>query len=507
MSPDSRWILFVGGAPDVALAACRIAATAGHHAGLLRWNERRSWAETSRHCSASVWPGPLAAGVSAWLERLSDWLQHNNFAELCPLDELAYELLCSGRWTPPDGVRVLGPTAEAFARGSDRPTVADLLRAAGLDVVPALFLPRGAQVGAIDLPCIARPQRAAAVEDDEPARYTTKVIASARAFDHKLRDDLPRTGLLLQALPDTNHVDLCLAARDGRVEAIAAAQYCSGRGARTAVAVTPQCAEIGFRVAALLGWTGLLVVEIRLDDDRPRVADVRCGLADGIAGADVPAFLSVLLSATTPWRRAARDPLPALARLGDAIGRLADKVTIRARATAWRFLGGTSAVRPLHRADAVLIVCKGNINRSLVAEQVLRRHGFERVASAGLLPLGGRRPSRAAEHYIEEVLDRRADALRSSTIRGAVTRLPAIDIVVCFERRHVVELLQRYPQWRGRVHLLTTLAGDRAGPIDIADPHGAADETYHRCFERIDALLRRAIHDGLPVDALAAGVR
>ena len=173
-------------------------------------------------------------------------------------------------------------------------------------------------------------------------------------------------------------------------------------------------------------------------------------------------------------------------------GALLQRVGLRLRSTYFYRLGAPFSFSPLTRSQAVLLVCKGNINRSMVAEQILRKHGFTRVASAGLLGMTGRRPSLAAECFITERLGIDATGLRSQAVPGALARLGHVDIVICFERRHVVELVQRYPELRAKVVLLTSLAAERR-PVDVDDPHNEPDPVYAMCFERIERLLDQAI--------------
>lgn len=277
---------------------------------------------------------------------------------------------------------------------------------------------------------------------------------------------------------------------------------------KSAVPARPELTEFARGLVGRLRWTGFLHVELFRHGSRTCFADLHCGPVDmpDLARADgVRAVRALLGDGIAAPPRA--HMLPSLPLAVEHLARLRAKLTVRARALTWRMHGGNASERPLHPGDAVLFVCKGNINRSLVAEQVLRRHGFARVASAGLIGMSGRRASRVAEAYIEGTLGLPAGELRSSSLRRALARLPQIDVVVCFERRHVVELLQRHPELRGRVHLLTTLAGGEHGPIDISDPHGREDPEYRRCFERIAALLELALQRAAPLQALAANPR
>jgi protein-tyrosine-phosphatase len=261
-------------------------------------------------------------------------------------------------------------------------------------------------------------------------------------------------------------------------------------------------------VVAELNWTGLLAVEYRTAESAPIFVDLRFGLASW-EGAGVAAIRSAIRAMIGTADDAARvlpgvDPLPAAARVAHLATRAISKASTNIRALLCGVTGSRGR-RRLHPSDSILFVCQGNINRSLVAEQALRRAGFRWVASAALIGMSGRWPSGPAERYVRDVLGMPTDALRSRSLRQGLSSLDRIDVVVCFERRQVVDVLRRHPELRGRVHLLTTLAGRDGGPLDIADPHARSDECHRDCFERISRLLRSATSPAAAAPRLAPG--
>jgi protein-tyrosine-phosphatase len=64
-----------------------------------------------------------------------------------------------------------------------------------------------------------------------------------------------------------------------------------------------------------------------------------------------------------------------------------------------------------------------------------------------------------------------------------------IDLVLCFERRQVAELMRRFPNLHGKVFLLSRFIHDTGKPLDIPDPHGATEDIYLSCFKRIEKLV------------------
>jgi protein-tyrosine-phosphatase len=67
----------------------------------------------------------------------------------------------------------------------------------------------------------------------------------------------------------------------------------------------------------------------------------------------------------------------------------------------------------------------------------------------------------------------------------------APEVVICFERKHVVDIALRYPSLRGRTVLLARLANDREGGVDIVDPHGLPEQGYLACFRRIENVINQ----------------
>ena len=501
MTTLARHVLLVGGHPDGTLRLCRWLARSGHRVTLLRWDEQPSFADASRYCSGSVWLGAVDAGVAAWGMRVTGLLQSGAFTHLWPVDALAHEMLCTHTWHPPREVSLIGPTADAFAGASDRCEARTVARGAGLSVLQGHYLQRGSRpepidLASMDLPCVARPRRGAGLNEDESALYSTRHLADLRALDNKLRDDLPRVGVLLQASPRGERLDICLAAVAGKIESVSAP-------------LRPPLLDAMRLMLGRLNWTGLLQVECRQLAGATVFVDLHFGL-DGWTRATDAAGMAAIRALAGSGDSAVcsaiwGDPVPAVARLVHRVGRTLSKMSMAVRAGMCA-LPGTVRPRPLRPADSILFVCKGNINRSLVAEQTMRRAGFQNVASAALIGMAGRRPSRPAEQYVREVLRLPTEGLHSRSLRQGLALLKRIDRVVCFERRQVIDVLRRHPELRGRIHLLTTLAGDRDGPLDIADPHGKDDDCHRRCFERISVLLHIATIRATPAPSLATDV-
>jgi len=110
----------------------------------------------------------------------------------------------------------------------------------------------------------------------------------------------------------------------------------------------------------------------------------------------------------------------------------------------------------------VLFVCDGNICRSPMAEALMRQTLADRnidgieVSSSGLVAS----PWSVAHALLRRVLgpayqlveNRRSQPLTKELVHGS-------DLILGMENRHVVEIIERYPKYHGRVDKITSYAG------------------------------------------------
>ncbi|MCX5796869.1 MAG: low molecular weight protein arginine phosphatase [Elusimicrobia bacterium] len=145
----------------------------------------------------------------------------------------------------------------------------------------------------------------------------------------------------------------------------------------------------------------------------------------------------------------------------------------------------------------ILFVCTGNACRSVMAEFLLGKLARERglslsVRSAGL----------AAEAYFQVPAGVRA-ALRGQGVLE-VEHAPKLltwellawaELVLVMERGQHDAILERFPEFRGKVQVLKSFAG-RPGPEDVADPIGKPEAVFAACCQEIrdclESLLGRA---------------
>ncbi|WP_191334757.1 low molecular weight protein-tyrosine-phosphatase, partial [Allgaiera indica] len=129
--------------------------------------------------------------------------------------------------------------------------------------------------------------------------------------------------------------------------------------------------------------------------------------------------------------------------------------------------------------QSILVVCVGNICRSVVGERVLRAGLPDcRVGSAGLGAVvgSGADPKTLA-----------AAAARGIDLEGHVARqfgadlAGGYDLILTMEPGHRDDIQRRYPQLSGRVMLFDQW-GARTG---IPDPHGRPSEAHERAVAQI----------------------
>lgn len=136
----------------------------------------------------------------------------------------------------------------------------------------------------------------------------------------------------------------------------------------------------------------------------------------------------------------------------------------------------------------VLIVCRGNLCRSPMAEVLLRHYAPEvAVTSAGLAAVEGSDMDPAARRALAAYgVNAREHCARQAT-------MPAIehaDLVLAMEQRHIAALLALSPAVRGKALLLSHWSDN----LDIADPFGHSQAE----FDRICAIIASSVLAWVP---------
>jgi protein-tyrosine-phosphatase len=189
-----------------------------------------------------------------------------------------------------------------------------------------------------------------------------------------------------------------------------------------------------------------------------------------------------------------QDPMPGIRQFDRDLKMPIAELGLRFSRTYRQSIRGRFDRHSMTVTSSLLIVCKGNINRSLVAEQLLKIRGFTRVRSAGLLNMSGRRPSRFAETFLGKTVGVDASGCKSQSIERAMKESERIDFVFCFERTQILEISRRFPQLRGKVFLFSSIGPGPLRSQEIADPHGRTPEAYLACFQTIENIVNQLPH-------------
>jgi protein-tyrosine-phosphatase len=548
----SRNILLFGSNDRAGLECCRSLGRAGHRVTILRLAPQRTPADHSRYCSESVFIGSPDSGVREYLAKLMDLLRSRRYDYLLPVDDLSCELVYSDYEAISAWVRVVGPGAASYLVSHNRFEALALAESVGLTQPATTLVKRGESPPVPSLPCRVRPVFSSAIIDDELQKFSEREVRTLDELDAKLRDDLPRVDVMLQAPVAGVDVGLNFCALDGNVlgAAVTVHLHRARRGTtdsyRKSEEVPPEALAIMQRIARRLSWTGFMSIECK-GTKHNLITELVGYPWDSIslpifAGVDFPNLLiealegrrssSITLPTRTVFTRHLQTDIRWLAQsvkteglsvLAPWLGSLGRLLTGRERFDIERFGDPLPAIRQFDRyvrrlwapkspvatnlsaksvqkTHSMLVVCQGNINRSVVAEHLLKARGFTSVRSAGLLGMSGRRPSRPAEAFLTDRLGIDASGFRSQSVTLALRGKEEIDVVLCFERKHLAEIVQRYPNLRGKVFLLSKLAGDSEGQPDIADPHGASEDAYLECFRRIERLVDKIAAAGTLAD-------
>jgi protein-tyrosine-phosphatase/predicted ATP-grasp superfamily ATP-dependent carboligase len=156
-----------------------------------------------------------------------------------------------------------------------------------------------------------------------------------------------------------------------------------------------------------------------------------------------------------------------------------------------RAVGGAATAAA--KAQRILFLCYGNINRSALAERHLAHLVGNEVAisSCGFHAPG----SRPADSNMVAVASEHGVSLEnwsSRTIDGDI--VAQADIILSMEAKHLVRLYAEYPEAKGRAFLLSCVTPKGTVALEIQDPFGKSRSDYEWCVkEVIQATSRLAV--------------
>ena len=133
----------------------------------------------------------------------------------------------------------------------------------------------------------------------------------------------------------------------------------------------------------------------------------------------------------------------------------------------------------------MLFICYGNINRSALADVLIRGYAEDSgisVASAGFHQEQGR----PADPVMVDVASSRGfkmSDIRSASITDGM--LHNSDVIFVMEKSHYDRLIVMDERLVGRVYLLGAFEKSKKWGPEIQDPYGLSRESYLACYERI----------------------
>ncbi len=524
---------------------------------ILRFSPDKTPADFSKYCARSLYIGEPYADVRRYSEALLSLVARRRYDYLFPINDVANELAYFNYDSLRALATLIGPTPENYRKASNKHIAIQIAQQAGIRPPESVYVAgEGSPLPGLAFPMYAKPVHSALIRANYLHRFTVRKVTSQAQLEAKLRDDLPRVPVLLQHEISGHGVGLNFCAFKGTLCGVSVTTRVhepvggGGSSYRRTGDLTPELIDVAKGIARSVEWTGMMMIELKSDGrdlymmelncrpwgsievsiqsgvDYPRLvleSMIRQGPTDTALPArqiyvrnlkrdlgwiwqrrhtwltkesDLPAWLwsfhRVVLGREKFDVEQPGDFLPGLSQLSASLSQLGKRGARLLRRMVARSHGSSARPR-VSPGSKLMFVCKGNINRSVVAHHYLSAQGFLSVCSAGLIGQHGRMPSAQAEAYLR-TLGIDASEHRSRDVRTLERELKKADLVIVFDRRTMAELAERYPTLTGHVRLLSSMSSGRTE--SIGDPHDRTDAEYVECFDRIVSHLDRLIADG-----------
>ena len=143
--------------------------------------------------------------------------------------------------------------------------------------------------------------------------------------------------------------------------------------------------------------------------------------------------------------------------------------------------------QPLEKAQNILFLCYGNINRSAAAECIYTQQSTParyQVQSAGFHPKD-KRP--ADPNMVKTAKQQQIDMQNCTSLTVDLQMLETADLIFVMEVDHLLKLFAIYPQVKNKTYLLGSLDKDITKPLEISDPYGKTADEYQQCFMQIES--------------------
>lgn len=140
----------------------------------------------------------------------------------------------------------------------------------------------------------------------------------------------------------------------------------------------------------------------------------------------------------------------------------------------------------------IMFICTGNICRSAMAHHLLEKRLKDlkienvKVYSCGVHAYNGEESTWEAKYIMKNYYDVNLEKHRATNIRNS--KIKDMDLVLCATKYHKKDVLELYPELKGKVFTMKEYVEynePNHDEIDIADPWGYDKETYLECSKEI----------------------
>lgn len=144
--------------------------------------------------------------------------------------------------------------------------------------------------------------------------------------------------------------------------------------------------------------------------------------------------------------------------------------------------------KKLIKPKSILFVCTGNTCRSVMAKGLLLKALSEKkvkginVESAGLSVFNNAPPALETINVTKEA---GIDVSKEKSKSVTKSLLDKSDVVLVMEDMHKSEILERFPEAKGKVFLLSEYISGGGPAREILDPMGQSFNFYKKTFEEI----------------------
>lgn len=488
--------------------------------------------------------GWIQADYSGWCERLVDLATREAGSVLIPINDLANEVVYANHSRLRANVVIAGPTPASYELAKSKFQMLRLYEELGGPSLPTHHVTQLQQLDQIDLdkPVYAKPVSSTLIIDSVIHTSSVRRIRDREGLINFARDYLGYTSITVQQACEGTGVGVNLLASEGEILAIGVNERLheppngGASSYRRSIELPSELGPIIKTMVSRLRWSGVMMIELRRSGDAYYFMEINSRFWGSLslsvwAGIDYPLLLFQLFTdgpgdplddgpyevgryarhlkrdlkwVKGTWNRRRADltvPIRWLLSfrrvftgreawdverwwdLGPAMNQLCRKTRGARRHSVYKSQPSLISAGQNH-----LFVCKGNINRSPIAERIALSLGH-RARSCGTLKRAGRWMSSHAEAWCKRVLGSESPHTSMYLTEGLINWA---DIVWVFDRGQLDHVAAHFPQHKAKM----LLVGNVVKPgMEVPDPYGGPAETYERTFNLIRESVDMSLSD------------